>query len=55
MKIAADAGPHAQQEAVRPAMAFPGKYLSVTSFRADGTPRSARSSGSAGSQPSFPR
>ena len=38
MKIAADAGPHAQQEADRPVMAFPGKYLSVTSFRADGTP-----------------
>ena len=38
MKFAADAGPHAQQEADRPAIAFPGKYLSVTSFRADGTP-----------------
>ena len=38
MNIAADAGPHAQQEADRPVMALPGKYVSVTSFRADGTP-----------------
>lgn len=38
MKIAADAGPHAQQKADRPAMASPGKYLSVTGFRADGMP-----------------
>ena len=54
MKIAADAVPHAQQQADHPAIAFPGKYPSVTSFRADGTPRSARSSGSAGTQPSCP-
>jgi hypothetical protein len=32
MKIAADAGRHAQQEADPYGDAFPGKYLSVTRF-----------------------
>ncbi len=38
MKAAAQGSPALEREGEHPKMAFPGKYLSVTSFRGDGTP-----------------